>query len=362
MGENQANVASGRFVGALLGMAVGDALGLPREGLDPRRARRVFGDRPLRHQFVLGRGMVSDDTEHACLTAQALAESAGDVDRFARCLARRLRWWLVGLPAGVGFATLRGICKLWLGFSPANSGVPSAGNGPAMRAPVIGLYAGSEPDLLRRLVRVSTRMTHTDERAEQGALIIARGCYRAMTASCGAVHWKDLLPDLRRWVTNEAMLEALDVVGTCLAENLPADATVARLGLSRGVTGYIVHTVAMSLYCWLRNPTSFRDAVEDVILLGGDTDTTGAITGALAGATLGVEAIPPEWMSGLMEWPRSREWMRRLACLLAEQSSRPAGQRTGDRVPLFWPGIVPRNIFFTGIVLFHGLRRLLPPY
>jgi ADP-ribosylglycohydrolase len=63
------------LTGVLLGTAVGDALGLPREGLSPRRARRLFGGPPLRHRLVFGRGMVSDDTEHACVTAQALLRS-----------------------------------------------------------------------------------------------------------------------------------------------------------------------------------------------------------------------------------------------------------------------------------------------
>ena len=57
------------LVGTILGTAVGDAIGLPREGLSPARARRLFGDPPLRHRFLLGRGMISDDTEHTCMVA-----------------------------------------------------------------------------------------------------------------------------------------------------------------------------------------------------------------------------------------------------------------------------------------------------
>ena len=61
-----------RITGCLVGLAVADALGLPREGLSPGRARRLFGDAPLRHRLVFGKGMASDDTEHHCMTAQAL--------------------------------------------------------------------------------------------------------------------------------------------------------------------------------------------------------------------------------------------------------------------------------------------------
>lgn len=83
--------------GAILGCAVGDALGLPYEGLSKRRASRLLGE-PERHRFLAGRGMVSDDTEHTCMAAQALCAAPRDPDGFAREFARRLRWWLMGLP------------------------------------------------------------------------------------------------------------------------------------------------------------------------------------------------------------------------------------------------------------------------
>jgi ADP-ribosyl-[dinitrogen reductase] hydrolase len=91
---------SDRIAGVILGTAVGDAPGLPREGLSRRRAARLFGDPPLRHSFLFGRGMASDDTEHTCMTGQALLRAPEDVDVFARSLAWRLRFWLLGLPAG----------------------------------------------------------------------------------------------------------------------------------------------------------------------------------------------------------------------------------------------------------------------
>ena len=160
--------AADRFEGLLLGLMAGDCLGLPLEGLSPRRARRLFAG-PLRHRFFLGRGMMSDDTEHASLTGQALLASRGDPDAFASALAWGLRWWFLGLPAGIGLATLRSILKLWLGFSPSSSGVLSAGNGAAMRSPILGLVFWDDPDRLRGFCGRSTRLTHTDPRAERGA-------------------------------------------------------------------------------------------------------------------------------------------------------------------------------------------------
>src|SRR3954471_4814661 len=150
----------------LTGMAVGDALGLPHEGLSPRRARRRFPDVDRFH-FLVGRGMFSDDTEHACMTGQALLYSGGDGPRFARSLAWRLRWWLVGCPPAIGLATLKACLKLWLGFGPNRSGVWSAGNGPCMRAPVLGVALENCPELIAEFVRRCTRITHTDPKAEQ---------------------------------------------------------------------------------------------------------------------------------------------------------------------------------------------------
>lgn len=157
--------------GVLLGTAVGDALGLPYENVSPGRAAMLLGP-PDRYRFLFGRGMISDDTEHACLVAAALAASACDPVGFERELARGLRWWLVGLPAGLGWATLRACLRLWCGFSPACSGVPSAGNGPAMRSAVLGAAIGDLAQLAET-VRRSTRITHTDPRAEVGAQAVA---------------------------------------------------------------------------------------------------------------------------------------------------------------------------------------------
>ncbi len=160
------------IVGSILGTAVGDAIGLPYEGLSRRRAARMLGE-PDRQRFFFRRGMVSDDTEHTCMVAQSLIASAGDLDEFTNRLARQLRLWLLGLPAGVGLATLRATVKLCLGFSPRRSGVVSAGNGPAMRSRQQSGAAIDDPDELKALVRASTRITHTDPKAEYGALAVA---------------------------------------------------------------------------------------------------------------------------------------------------------------------------------------------
>ena len=99
--------------GCILGTAVGDALGLACEGLSKERQKRWFPTLDG-YRLLLGKGLCSDDTEHTCMLAQSLIVAGGDEGLFARDFAWRLRWWLAGLPAGIGLATLRSLLKLWL--------------------------------------------------------------------------------------------------------------------------------------------------------------------------------------------------------------------------------------------------------
>ena len=78
------------IVGCILGTAVGDAIGLPYEGLSRQRAARLLGD-PDRHRLFFRRGMVSDDTEHTCIVAQSLIAANGDLQAFQQSLARGFR-------------------------------------------------------------------------------------------------------------------------------------------------------------------------------------------------------------------------------------------------------------------------------
>jgi ADP-ribosyl-[dinitrogen reductase] hydrolase len=353
MAASQANIRTERMVGALLGTAVGDAVGLPYEGLSRRRGARFHRDKALEHRLILGRGLCSDDTEHACMVAGALLASGGDVDRFAKSLAWRMRGWLAGIPAGIGFATLRAILRLWIGFSAERSGVFSAGNGPAMRASLIGIYAADDLDLMKALVRVSTRITHTDPKAEDGALIVALAA--SLAAKNQTVDWKNIMDGCLRVTQTDEFKESLLRVAEHLEKQSSPQNFADAMGLGKGIGGYILHTVPSALFCWLRNPGDFRCAVTDVIHLGGDTDTTAAIVGALAGAEGGLGAIPQSWIEGIAEWPRTTDWMQQLA----QRLSRPNETKP---VPLFWPGLIPRNLIFTLVVLTHGFRRLLPPY
>ena len=91
MQNNNINALSNAVAGCVWGTAVGDALGLPCEGLSPCRIAALFGGVPDTYRFAWGRGMVSDDTEHTLLVLHALAASGGDGATFTKHLAQGLR-------------------------------------------------------------------------------------------------------------------------------------------------------------------------------------------------------------------------------------------------------------------------------
>jgi ADP-ribosylglycohydrolase len=344
--------------GVLLGTAVGDALGLPAEGLGPHRCAR-FRQGGWRHRLFFGRGLLSDDTEHTFLVAQSVLDHPGDPLAFQRAFARRLRWWFAALPAGVGLATARASIKLWLGFPPSRSGVHSAGNGPAMRSALLGAYFARHPDLRTAYVAACTRVTHTDPRAEVAAQAVALASATALIEPGPEAFIASLCPALEPISPDTAWQAACCQITEALAVRQTVPEFAARLGLERGVTGYAYHTVPVALYAVLRHPEDFRAALEGALDCGGDTDTVGAIVGAIAGARVGAAGIPAEWLDGIWDWPRSVPLLRTVA-------SRLVSLRTADRplgaVRYFWPGVIPRNLCFLVVVLAHGFARLLPPF
>lgn len=355
-------------IGCLLGIAVGDAMGLPYEGLSPRRQRRLYPQID-NHHFLLGKGMVSDDTEHTCMVAQSLIASAGNPQKFARVLGWKLRFWLLGLPAGVGWATLRACVKLWLGFS-SNSltknhcGVFSAGNGPAMRSAIIGVCYGGDIARLRLLVKASTRITHTDPKAEYGALAVALA---ARFASSGLVISSNdyyraiaqILDSERESPPAAEFLELIRQACDSAASQMPASLYAADLGMQAGISGYIYRTVPVVIQVWLRHQQDYQRGIIEIIALGGDTDTTAAILGGIIGAATGKSGIPEIWLKNLSEWPRTVKWIEALGSQLARVSQEGIAERSLS-LPVY--GVLLRNLFFMLVVILHGVRRLLPPY
>ena len=335
------------YEGLLLGTCIGDALGLPAEGLPPQRiAKRWQG--PWKMRLLFGHGMISDDTEHVAMVSLALLRHPENCGAFQRDLARRLRWWFAALPPGVGLATAKACIKLWLGFGPQRSGVFSAGNGPAMRSAIIGAFFADDPTRRVEYVRASTRMTHTDAKAEVGAQAVAEAA--ALEASKGSFDaWMATFRSLSsdpEWLAAAAHMEG------ALRDKLDVVAFSQKLGLQRGVSGYAYHTVPVAIYSWLRHRGDYRAGLEAVIECGGDTDTVGAIAGALLGLSSDGGVIPRQWVERVVDWPISVRKLRELGQCLREGQPSPFPQ-------WHWLLMPVRNLVLLIVVLVHGFRRLV---
>ncbi len=345
--------------GLLLGLVLGDALGLPAEGLSARRVRRWYPGR-WRQRFLGAWGMGSDDSEQTWFVTQSLLAQGQDAEAFARRLGWCLRGWLLGLPAGIGFATLRAIVKLWLGFSAQHSGVYSAGNGAAMRVAPIGARFAHAAAQRRAFVRASTRLTHTDERAYHGALAVAEVIAWIVREAPPVAPPADWFCDFLRALAaaDTEWQGRVDAMALAFEEQRSVAEFAHALSGAHGVSGYVYHSVPVALYAWYVHFGDFAESLQAVLNCGGDTDTVGAITGALAGATGGLSGIPPDWLAGYADYPRSRGKFLQLGSRLA----RAAQGESVTPLGYFWLALPVRNLLFLMVVLLHGLRRLLPPY
>ncbi|CAN5499791.1 ADP-ribosylglycohydrolase family protein [soil metagenome] len=246
--------------------------------------------------------MVSDDTELTVLALQSL-QSGDSPESCAADFARRLRRWVLLIPPGVGLATARAGWRGVFGRRWDRMGVPSAGNGAAMRAAVFGAWFGDDP---RRdaFVRANARVTHTDERAIETAVQVAA------------------------WAAGAS---------------LPAEETIPE-----NPTGFAPITIQAVAGCLATHSDDLESAVRLAVESGGDTDTIAAIVGGILGARLGPSAVPAVWTDSIIEWPRSVGWLRELA--------------RGEAKEPFAIALFGRNLFLLVAVLFHGFRRLWPPY
>ena len=292
-----------RMAGVLLGTAVGDALGLPAEGLSPRRRRRLFPG-PWRHRWCWAvdcRATTPSMPSSLCSRCWNVPTTR---PRFSGDWPG-LTWWFASLPAGIRRATARACIKLWLGFPPTRSGVFSAGNGPAMAQP--------------RDRRVFSRRSRRTGAIRAG--IDAIDAHRSesgdsRTCRCAVARWAvehqpheppqpaaivsmlaELAPEDRDW---QAWIGRVPIA---LAADKSVVEFAAALGLDRGVTGYIYHTVPIAAYAWLRHYGDFRAMLEACARLRRRYRHRWSDRGGLGGATVGGRGIPPELLEGIVDWP-----------------------------------------------------------
>ncbi|WP_435095153.1 ADP-ribosylglycohydrolase family protein [Halarchaeum sp. P4] len=299
MDENRAS-------GVLLGLACGDALGRPVEFESGARIAERHGT--LTEMVGHGTwnkpaGTLTDDTDQALCVAESLR--ACDGFDGADVAERFVAWYESG-PFDVGGMTRRALQRLQRGdawdeagervweASPEGS---NAGNGSVMRTPPVAVAYHDDPEALDRVSRDVSRITHADPRCTYGCVVLDRTI-------------AGLLGDAA-----DPLADALDAVrGDAPAELLDALAPVAdgrEIAVLR-TTGYVVHTLQTALHDALC-AESAEDAIVTAVNRGGDTDTVGAVAGAVAGARFGADALPERWLDVIDE----RERLESLALELA---------------------------------------------
>jgi len=326
-----------RVYGHLLGIAVGDAYGLPWEGLSSRTIGRRFHGRP--RYRMLGRvGFVSDDTDQAMLVLEALLRHREDQAATVKAFRRSMVGWFWRLPWGIGLSTLKACILMSVGLR--NSGRPSAGNGAAMRAGPLALIFPHDSRVRRDVGDAIARTTHTDPRGVQGARFVAE-----LTTLClGAVQGADRM-DLVRQATHaiddERVLEALEqgLDAAASQENLP----------DLPSSGYVLHTLSTAVAFFCLPADSPFESLVMCIRQGGDTDTIGAILGGWLGALHGPEAWPAELLGKLEK--NVRLHVRALSEAVVEGGAVPRRN---------WVFLLFRNLALYPVVIAHGFRRVIP--
>lgn len=288
-----------RIAGGLIGVAVGDALGVPVEFVeraaldrDPVTGLRGHGthDQPA--------GTWSDDTSLTMCLAESLCDGFDVRDQ-----ARRFVGWLYdgawtahGAVFDVGNTTRDAIARLARGVEPTVAGGADQyanGNGSLMRTLPIALHRrAATPETRRREAMSASALTHRHIRSQLACALyveVAAGLCRG-AAPDDAV--RAAQRTYREFIEREHPHERLAFTRT-LDENLKH---YPRHEIES--SGYVVHTLDASLWCLL-STTSFAEAVLKAVNLGEDSDTTGAVTGGLAGVAYGYDSIPHEWRARL---------------------------------------------------------------
>ena len=307
-----------RPLGALLGMAVGDALGtsleFERPGPKPWSPlldgphRTVTGGGP----FTVKAGQVTDDTQMACCLAASLVERGGfDADD----VGERYREW-VGQAFDRGRQTLAALGELGRSGDAATSGLEvwrasgrrSAGNGSLMRTTPIGVLIG-DPGARRDASLRDSAITHADPRcclacAAFNAAIAAGigGAEAEAMLEAATVELAPAAASLRElWPDEAASIEAgrAELVEDLELAQRADPELYGSVDMQGAAMGFV--RVGFRVAFWeLLHASSYEQALIDVVNRGGDTDTNGAITGALLGALHGSEGIPGEWREAVL--------------------------------------------------------------
>ncbi|QDU23102.1 ADP-ribosylglycohydrolase family protein [Urbifossiella limnaea] len=326
MGESVAD----RVAGAIVGLAVGDALGYPHEFRTVAQVRRELGpdgitdfvrvkDPHFTRPYILGPdhppGTFTDDTQMSVCVAEALvAGGRGPRDALLDDMARRFVGWCFSPDnnRAPGEATSTACERLRDGVPRTASGVEgSKGAGANMRVVPVGLYY-ADPDEAAEVARQQADITHHHPAAREAA---------AATALAAWLLVRDVPPvavadEVRRRCGGRSpdFDEIAGRFDAALARE-PDEVLVRRdrSAVALGEGWVAEEAVFAALYCGCRAPDSFRDAVLMAANTDGDSDTVATLAGGFLGARLGLGAIPEAWRRGLERSADLHDLGRRLA-------------------------------------------------
>ena len=315
-----------RAHGALAGLALGDALGMPTQAMSPEQIRAVYGritglvDADASQPYAPGMpaGSITDDTEQALLVASLLVRGRGSSSgrvalnavEFAHSL---LAWEDSMIERGsldlLGPSTKAALERVRAGADPLSVGGAGTTNGAAMRVTPIGIAVSTaDPEAFAEAVWSSCRVTHATRQGFQSAALVAAAvslgidAARSPSLDLRSLLWKavtyvDSLPERGAWAPDPdvvaATRRALELAST------PPLPSLELLAEQIGSSVASAQAIPMAFALLARDPSP--RALLDAANIGGDTDTIGAIAGAILGATVGVEVLPADSLSMIEE-------------------------------------------------------------
>ena len=292
-----------RFLGCLLGLALGDALGARFEGYAASSIRARF-DNPRQLAFADQDELwYTDDTQMAIGVAETLAER-GQIDEPRLCQAFadnyvRSRGYGRGARVVIELMQAGGDYR-----EAAQSYFPggSYGNGAAMRVAPLGLLFRDDPALLWEQAQLSALPTHVHPLGIEGAqlLALAVGIASTMDGFSRDEFFTPLIAACRSEAFRERMQRAAEI-------EIPSD--LDRLG--NGIEA--LESVPTAIACFSVWPEDFLETACGAVFLGGDTDTIAAMAGAISGAYLGTAGIHPKLIARLESTPKGREYFPQLS-------------------------------------------------
>lgn len=301
-----------QFLGCIVGLAVGDALGYPAEfrrrtelqealGADGVTDFLALADPRFRAPRLVARhhppGTFTDDTQMTVALAEGLLRAGrSSLDERMHAVAQEFIVWAES-PSNdraPGNTCLAGCANLAAGRPWHLAGIAdSKGCGSAMRVAPIGLLYRDVDEVLE-VARASSQLTHGHDAAVEGAAAVALMIHLALQGAA-PLHLYDEVA--RRCGGRSA---DFDRCWQALEELFVAPPQHALSKDGIGEAWVAEEAAASGLYCMQHSPDDYRRVVLVAVNTDGDSDTIGCITGALLGARLGLHAIPQEW-SGRVE-------------------------------------------------------------